>query len=172
MTLDPKPGPPVDSSRPVPPCVQRRAVLRGGLAVGALGLTGVLGACGGSDDAAQPAANSGAGGGSGGGSGGGGGGGGAGGSLGAASEVPVGGGKVFSDQKVVVTQPKAGDFKAFTAICTHEQCVVAEVEKGTINCRCHLSMFSIEDGSVKGGPAPAPLAPKQVTVSGGQITLA
>jgi Rieske Fe-S protein len=48
--------------------------------------------------------------------------------LGGTSEVPEGGGAVYSDQKVVVTQPEAGEFKAFTAVCTHQGCLVSSVE--------------------------------------------
>ena len=36
-----------------------------------------------------------------------------------ATDVPVGGGTVLPDEKIVVTQPREGDFKAFSAICTH-----------------------------------------------------
>src|SRR6266516_6572804 len=81
-------------------------------------------------------------------------------------EVPVGGGKVFQDQKVVVTQPAAGQFKAFTAVCTHQGCLVSDVSNGTIHCPCHGSAFSAADGSVKNGPAASPLTEKTVTVSG------
>lgn len=91
--------------------------------------------------------------------------------LGRKEDIPVGGGKVFDQQKVVVTQPAAGDFKAFTAICTHMGCTVATVQNGTINCPCHGSQYSITDGSVKAGPAPRPLAAKTVTVSGDNIVL-
>ncbi|WP_328324230.1 Rieske (2Fe-2S) protein [Kribbella sp. NBC_00382] len=87
--------------------------------------------------------------------------------LGPVGDVPVGGGKVFD--KIVVTQPKAGEFKAFTAVCTHAGCLVRTVENNTINCPCHGSKYSAEDGSVQGGPAPSPLAAIQVTVSGGNI---
>jgi Rieske Fe-S protein len=89
--------------------------------------------------------------------------------LGAVSDVPVGGGKVFTDAKIVVTQPSAGQFKAFTAVCTHAGCVVAKVENNTIDCPCHGSKFSVTDGSVVGGPAPSPLAAVNVTVKGGNI---
>ncbi|MEZ0067192.1 Rieske Fe-S protein [Streptacidiphilus sp. MAP12-20] len=92
--------------------------------------------------------------------------------LGPVSDVPVGGGKVYTTQKVVVTQPTANDFKCFTAICTHMGCTVASVSGGTINCPCHGSQYHITDGSVAHGPAPAPLAPEKITVSGGQISLA
>lgn len=89
--------------------------------------------------------------------------------LGPTSDVPVGGGAIFKDAKIVVTQPAAGEFKAFTAVCTHAGCVVAKVENNTIDCPCHGSKFSLTDGSVVGGPAPSPLAAVKVTVSGGNI---
>jgi Rieske Fe-S protein len=90
--------------------------------------------------------------------------------LGAAADVPVGGGAVFADQKVVVTQPTEGDFKGFSAVCTHQGCVVSNVDGGTINCLCHGSKFSIEDGSVENGPATRALGEVPVAVKGGQVT--
>jgi len=88
------------------------------------------------------------------------------------SDIPVGGGKIFPSDKVVVTQPTAGQFKGFSAVCTHMGCTVAEVSGGTINCPCHGSRFHVADGSVAHGPASSPLPPKQVTVSGDEISLA
>nr|WSX73070.1 Rieske (2Fe-2S) protein [Streptomyces sp. NBC_00899]WSX80864.1 Rieske (2Fe-2S) protein [Streptomyces sp. NBC_00899] len=92
--------------------------------------------------------------------------------LGKTADIPVGGGKVFADQKVVVTQPTAGQFKGFSAICTHQGCVVADVSDGTINCHCHGSKFHAADGSVAHGPATSPLPAQSVTVSGDSVTLA
>ncbi|MFJ2032494.1 Rieske (2Fe-2S) protein [Streptosporangium sp. NPDC087985] len=92
--------------------------------------------------------------------------------LARAGDIPEGGGKVFKDAKVVVTQPKAGEFKAFTSVCTHQGCDVATVSGGTINCPCHGSRFRIEDGSVANGPAGKPLAEKAIKVDGDSITLA
>lgn len=92
--------------------------------------------------------------------------------LGKTADIPVGGGKVFADQKVVVTQPSAGDFKGFSAVCTHQGCVVTDVSDGTINCHCHGSKFHAADGSVAHGPATAPLPARSVTVSGDSVTLA
>ncbi|WP_406674580.1 Rieske (2Fe-2S) protein [Nonomuraea sp. N2-4H] len=88
------------------------------------------------------------------------------------SDIPEGGGKVFKDQKVVVTQPAAGEFKAFSAVCTHAGCTVASVSNQTINCPCHGSKFSIADGSVTDGPAGGPLEEKQIQVDGQKIRLA
>jgi nitrite reductase/ring-hydroxylating ferredoxin subunit len=114
----------------------------------------------------------GGGGGGGGGSNGGGGNGGGGAALTATSKVPVGGGTVLTDQKIVVTQPKAGTFAAFTAVCTHLGCLVDSVSGGTINCPCHGSKFSITNGSVVNGPATSPLAAVSVKVKGSNIVRA
>ncbi|GHG77985.1 Rieske (2Fe-2S) protein [Streptomyces griseocarneus] len=138
----------------------RRAVVA---TAGVCGLATLLAACGGSDGkkenaqdgekgggAAQP---------------------GAGAALGRAADIPEGGGKVFPDRKVVVTQPSKGEFKAFSAVCTHQGCLVKEVADGTINCPCHDSRFSVTDGSVRGGPARQPLPARKVSVNGDSLTL-
>lgn len=83
--------------------------------------------------------------------------------LGKAIDVPVNGGVVYADQKIVVTQPAQGEFKGFSAVCTHQGCVVNDVTAGTINCNCHGSKFGL-DGSVTTGPATKPLPPVEVTV--------
>ncbi|MFE2475390.1 Rieske 2Fe-2S domain-containing protein [Streptomyces sp. NPDC059389] len=89
------------------------------------------------------------------------------------SEVPVGGGTVLKDEKLVVTQPTAGSFRCFTAVCTHQGCLVNKVAAGTIDCPCHGSKFQITDGAVAHGPATRPLAEKQITVApDGNISLA
>jgi Rieske Fe-S protein len=88
------------------------------------------------------------------------------------SDIPVGGGKVFQDHKIVVTQPKKGDFKAFSAVCTHQGCTVNRVADGTIDCPCHGSGFDIADGSVTHGPATRPLPAEKIEVEGNSIRLA
>jgi Rieske Fe-S protein len=79
---------------------------------------------------------------------------------------------VLRGEQLVVTQPTAGDFKVFSAICTHQGCMVGAVADGAIICPCHNSMYDIATGQVVGGPAPRPLAERPVTVDSGQITLA
>ncbi|MET8771536.1 Rieske (2Fe-2S) protein [Streptomyces sp. NPDC004658] len=87
------------------------------------------------------------------------------------SDIPEGGGKVFKKEKVVVTQPKKGDFKAFSAVCTHQGCLVDKVTDGTIDCPCHGSRFHIADGAVAHGPATRPLPQRSITVDGNSIRL-
>ena len=143
--------------------IDRRTVIRsaGVVGVGAVGAA-TLAACGGSSDTATPTSKAA---------------GSAGGSAGSAAggikatDIPVGGGTVFEATKVVVTQPTAGEFKAFSAVCTHKGCTVAKVENGTIDCPCHGSKYDMTTGAVKNGPATAPLSAKTATVSGGSITI-
>jgi Rieske Fe-S protein len=129
----------------------RRIVFQG---MGALGTAVALAACG-SDDGGDEGTDGGSAPGSGT-------------DLAAASEVPVGGGLILSSERIVITQPTEGDFKAFSAVCTHQNCVVAGVDQ-TINCTCHGSSFSIEDGSVEGGPAPSALEAVAIEVQGDRI---
>ena len=87
----------------------------------------------------------------------------------AASEVPVGGGVIVADRNLVATQPTEGTFKVFSAVCTHEGCTLTKVTDGTIDCPCHGSRFSIEDGSVTQGPAKDPLDEVTFKVTDGDI---
>lgn len=87
------------------------------------------------------------------------------------TDIPEGDGKILPEHQVVVTQPTAGSFKAFSAKCTHQGCAVSGVKDGVITCPCHHSAFSIADGSVKKAPATRPLPEVPITVSGTDITL-
>lgn len=85
------------------------------------------------------------------------------------AHVPVGSGYIDFDRGVVVTQPEAGQFRAFDANCTHERCLLTWVEDGVIICPCHGSQFHIADGSVARGPATAPLHGRTASVNGDVI---
>jgi Rieske Fe-S protein len=89
--------------------------------------------------------------------------------LATTAEVPEGGGKIIDGKNIVLTQPQAGTFKAFTAVCTHQGCIVNQISDGTIDCPCHGSKFSIKDGSVVNGPATSPLAAIAIKVEGTSI---
>ena len=165
---DPAAAPESPASESPAPGLSRRAVVAGAGGVAAVGL---LTACGGGSVATAPApapaasapaapsaepsaATSG------------------GATLAAASSIPVGGGTVFADKDVVVTQPTAGEFKAFSATCTHQGCKVKSVADGVIVCPCHGSKFAIADGAVTAGPAKSPLPEKTISVEGDSILLA
>jgi nitrite reductase/ring-hydroxylating ferredoxin subunit len=156
------------------PEATRRAVLAGAGAAAVVVLTGCqtygqgTGGGGNVNGGGDPG---GAGGGGGGGTGTGGGGGAVASPLAQTNQIPVGGGAVFDQRRVVVTQPQPGTFKAFTAVCTHQGCVVADVKNGTINCPCHGSAFKVADGSVANGPASRPLKAVEIKVEGADIFL-
>ena len=147
-----------DRDQPIlAPGTTRRALLLG---AGAIGAAGVLAACGSSSPTTTNPGNGGNGGGA------------------PASpqpvkvsDVPVGGGAIFADQNFVVTQPAAGQFKAFSATCTHEQCLVSRIQGDKIICPCHGSQYNIADGSVAVGPATRPLPARTATVTGDTITV-
>ncbi|WP_435971222.1 Rieske (2Fe-2S) protein [Streptomyces sp. Qhu_M48] len=129
--------------------VARRTVVA---AAGGAGLTAALAACGGGGtDDGTPAPEGTA--------------------LARTGDIPVGGGKVLADKGLVITQPKAGEFKAFSSKCTHAGCAVSGVKDGVIVCPCHQSHFDMSDGSVKSGPATAPLPPEPIQVVGEEISL-
>lgn len=88
------------------------------------------------------------------------------------TDVPVGGGLILADRKVVLTQPTAGTFEAFTAVCTHQGLLVTSVEDGVIRCANHGSSYSASTGEVEGGPAPSPLAKVDIAVEGDRIVAA
>jgi len=86
------------------------------------------------------------------------------------TDIPIGGGVIVSEPPVVLTQPTAGDVKAFTSICPHQGCKVSEVSNNEIFCPCHGSKFSALDGSVIQGPATEGLAAAAVAVDGTKVS--
>ena len=141
--------------------IERRTVLQAG---GLVAVGGLVAACSSGGDEAAPAASSSsapaaatasA----------------AAGAVAQTSDIPVGGGIILDEPAVVVTQPAEGDFKAFTAICPHQGCLVSEVTDNEIICPCHGSKFSAADGSVIAGPAQVGLEPAGVAVEGGSVVL-
>lgn len=136
--------------------VARRPVLGAAAALSVAGLAACSGYGSGSSPAASPAGTTA--------------GGGAGGEIAKVADIPVGGGKILADRKLVVTQPTAGTIKVLTAVCTHQGCIVDTISNGVISCPCHGSEFSLT-GEVKGGPASAPLASTPSTVSNGAVVL-
>ncbi len=92
--------------------------------------------------------------------------------LATTSDVPVGGGLVIESAQVVLVQPTKGDIRAYTAICSHAACLVAVMSADELRCPCHASVFATSDGSVLSGPAPSPLAARDIAIEGTEIRLA
>ncbi|WP_171167739.1 Rieske (2Fe-2S) protein [Streptomyces sp. I05A-00742] len=137
------------SQQPAPCCTSRRTVLRGAALAGAAGL-GVT-ACGGEPGGeASPTPTAPV-------------------ELGAASEVPLGGARLYREERLMVAQPKKGEYKAFSAVCTHAGCVVSKIEDGTAICNCHGSRFDANTGKVLHGPATVPLPDVPVRVTGDRL---
>ncbi|MYV53544.1 Rieske (2Fe-2S) protein [Streptomyces sp. SID3212] len=89
--------------------------------------------------------------------------------LGAASEVPVGGAKLYREQRVIVYCPAKGEYKGFSAQCTHAGCLLEKLE-GTIgDCPCHGSRFDVTTGEAVHGPATVPLPKVPVTLEGDNL---
>jgi Rieske Fe-S protein len=149
----------MDETTDTTPTTSRRTVL-GGAAV--LGVATALAACGGTDessgstDSADPSASNRPEGET---------------SLGKAKAVPVGSGIIVAEAKAVVTQPVAGEYRAFSYTCTHKGCPVSKISGDTISCLCHGSQFSTTDGSVVKGPAATGLAALAVTEKNGELFL-
>lgn len=126
------------------PLARRQALLAAGFVAGA----GILVACAGNEDKPAAASRDDAG------------------DLANTADVPLGSALIVDE--LVLTQPEAGVFTAFSAICPHAGCTVSEVEGAQVVCPCHGSIFGL-DGSVLSGPATQPLTPAAITVRGDSI---
>lgn len=93
--------------------------------------------------------------------------------IAALEDVPVGGSisAMINDVPALIAQPTAGNVVAFSAICTHQQCIVAPAGD-EFHCPCHGSKFEAATGDVIEGPARNPLAEIPVAVSGDRIVAA
>ena len=83
----------------------------------------------------------------------------------------MGGAKIFKAEKVMVSQPSEGEFKAFSTVCTHQGCPITKMDGDEIECGCHGSRFMVADGSVANGPATKPLKELKATVKGDNLTV-
>ena len=88
----------------------------------------------------------------------------------ALADIPVGGSisAMIGDEPVLLAQPTAGEVVAFSAICTHQQCVVAAAGE-RFECPCHGSAYDAATGEVLNGPALQPLPHIPVTVDGDRV---
>lgn len=87
--------------------------------------------------------------------------------IGKLEDFPLGTGKtvLINERPVLVIRAAGGEIRAFSALCTHLQCVVAYApERNRIECPCHRGIYSI-DGQNIAGPPPRPLDELTVTIN-------
>lgn len=87
------------------------------------------------------------------------------------ADVPSGGGVIIAAEKMVITQPTPGEYRAFSAVCPHEQCLVSRIDEEAITCACHNSRFAVADGAVLAGPSPAALPEYPVVRDGDDLVI-
>ena len=92
--------------------------------------------------------------------------------MGKLSDVPDGGraSGEADGQQVLIHRPDETTVLAYSAECTHQGCAVSAL-KSEFVCPCHNSKFSVTDGTVLGGPAPAPLPRFAAAIDGEWITV-
>ncbi|MFC0597002.1 ubiquinol-cytochrome c reductase iron-sulfur subunit [Streptomyces palmae] len=91
--------------------------------------------------------------------------------LGSAEEIPVGGTKVYREDRVLVTRVAKDEYKAFSAVCTHRQCVLNGLRDDEATCSCHGSAFDVRTGEVRQGPATQALPAVPVRTKGGKLVV-
>jgi len=90
--------------------------------------------------------------------------------VGKLEEFPVGAVRtvLVADRPVFVIR-SADEVRAFSAICTHLQCVVKySSEHKQFECPCHGGVYAI-DGTNIAGPPPRPLDELTVTIAEGTV---
>lgn len=75
----------------------------------------------------------------------------------------------FGRQPVILIRTDTGKLRAFSAICTHLECIVQyRSDFKHIWCACHNGHYDLNGINIA-GPPPRPLAPFKVNVSDGKI---
>jgi nitrite reductase/ring-hydroxylating ferredoxin subunit len=87
------------------------------------------------------------------------------------TDIPIGSGKKFDVDgvQILITQPRAGEFRGFSAVCTHAGFVMSNMANSEIKCDNHGAVYSADDGSVLSGPAPRALGKVTVTIEGDEV---
>lgn len=81
-----------------------------------------------------------------------------------------GGFLLISQADVMAINVDGTTIRAFTSICTHQQCTINAFSNDTFTCPCHGSQFNTNGGVVQ-GPAAEALAEFEVTRSGDTVTI-
>lgn len=89
------------------------------------------------------------------------------------NEVPADSGKIFKfgNKPGILVHTASGDFKAFSAVCTHLECIVQyRTETKQIWCACHNGQYNLNGKNI-GGPPPRPLEEFKVNTRGDEVVV-
>jgi Rieske Fe-S protein len=88
-------------------------------------------------------------------------------------DIPANGAEIFrfGSKPGILIRTTAGEFRAFSATCTHLGCIVQyRSDIGHIWCACHNGHFDLNGRNIE-GPPPKPLEAFVVNVRGDQIVV-
>lgn len=89
------------------------------------------------------------------------------------AELPVNSGKIFKfgSQPGILVRTETGELKAFSAVCTHLECIVQyRPDTRQIWCACHNGQYNLSGKNI-GGPPPRPLEEYKVNTRGDDIVI-
>jgi len=89
------------------------------------------------------------------------------------SEVPPNSGKIFKfgNKPGILVHTTSGEFKAFSAVCTHLECIVQyRDDTKQIWCACHNGQYNLSGKNI-GGPPPRPLEEYKVNTRGDEVVV-
>ena len=89
------------------------------------------------------------------------------------NEIPINSGKIFKfgNKPGILVRSATGEFKAFSAVCTHLECIVQyRSETKQIWCACHNGQYNLSGKNI-GGPPPRPLEEFKVNTRGDDVVV-
>jgi len=93
--------------------------------------------------------------------------------AGTLAEFPPNSAKIvrYGNRPAIVVHLASGEFRAFSAVCTHLQCTVQyRPDREQIWCACHNGTFDLTGRNIE-GPPPRPLDGFDVALRGDEIVL-
>ncbi|MDP1678075.1 MAG: ubiquinol-cytochrome c reductase iron-sulfur subunit [Bacteroidota bacterium] len=91
--------------------------------------------------------------------------------VGKSSSIALNSGQIikFGTKPVLLVRTAQGNFKAFSAVCTHLDCTVQyKNDLGLIWCACHNGKYDLNGRNIS-GPPPRPLSEYRVTLQGDDV---
>jgi cytochrome b6-f complex iron-sulfur subunit len=91
--------------------------------------------------------------------------------AGTAADIPNNSGQIikFGRKPVILIRTENGDFRAFSATCTHLDCIVQyRTDLKQIWCACHNGLYDLHGRNIS-GPPPRPLEEFAVNIVNDQV---